>query len=179
MVAPTALSDDRLWFLYEKSLEMMHQAVERQWSTTQFFIFLNASVVGGAIALLQAGDSPFARLLSLLAFLGGLGLSVAGIFAMRESKKYYRTIVAKKTLIEERLGLTAPLTGREGQDLAILALGPLAGRKKVAEILADVDAYPRRPIRFGSATSWGWLTLAGLGAFDLFGAAGVAWTLLR
>lgn len=168
------MNRDERWRLYEHALALVDRHIDRQWSLTQFFILLNASVIGGAIALLQMGKEPVARGLVVLAFLGGCGLSVAGIRAMSQAKKYYRTMMVKKTLLERELGLLKPFFGAEATQAGIRSLGGVATRKKVDEMLRDVDGYVRPRVRRGSITDWSRWTLAGFLVFDLAAAIAVS-----
>lgn len=153
-------------------VEAVERQVERQWQQTQFFILLNASVLAGAFALLQLPTSVPLTLLTILVLAGGVGLAAAGLGVMRENKRYYRVLVAKKTLVEEALGLTKALPGREMVDLAVPAVGARAVQSKLTAILADPDGYAKGDIRSDSAT--GWARRALVGFIGLHVAAGVA-----
>lgn len=93
---------------------------------------------------------------------------------IHEGKRYYRTLVAKKTLLEERLGLTQTIPGFETVDLAVYSAGALATRSKVEAILEDPDGYTRPRLRGGSLADWARWVMVGFAAFDLFGAAVLA-----
>lgn len=165
------IQEDRLWELHGRMLEELRLQVDRQWDLTKFFILLNGSAVAGAIALFEAGPSGAASLLMGLVFLGGVALGLAALAVMRQSKRYYRTLVAKKTLLEARLGLARPLPCYEDDPVANLAVGALATRAKIAEVMTDPARYASARIRVGSATGWAGGVLLGFVLLDAFGAA--------
>jgi hypothetical protein len=103
----------------------------------------------------------------VLALAGGAGLSVAGIFVVRKGKLYYRTLVAKKTLLEERLGLLRSFPGYESSQVGVYSLGALATRRKVESILANPDAYADSRVKPWSLTEWAIWTLVGFAVFDI------------
>lgn len=171
---PAAPPAEREWQLYEAAREAVSEQIARQWSHVQFFVLLNASVVGGGIALLQLLTSQTVASLVILVFAGGFGLSLAAMRVMRENKRYYRILVAKKTLIEHRLGLTEPFPGYERFQVASRAWGALATQDKVRDILADPDGYSEPRLRRGSVSGWiGW-TLLGFALFDILVAMAIA-----
>lgn len=169
---PAPPPDENEWRLYEAAREAVTEQIDRQWNHAQFFLLLNASVVGGGIALLQSLGSRSVALLLLLLFAGGFGLSLAAIRVLRQNKRYYHVLVTKKTLFEERLGLTGSFPGYEAFDVATRAWGALATRRKIADILRDPDAYSQGEVRRGSVSGWMEWTMLGFAAFDA-GAAGV------
>lgn len=175
MKAPEGESPlDREWWLYEQSLRMMEAQVDRQWAQTQFFILLSASAIGGAITLLQLNAGRAVAFLVMWIFSGAAIFAYAGMKEIANSKRYYRALVAKKTMLEARLGLTSSMPGFEGKQLGPYMLGALATMKKQDEILADVDAYASPKIRWGSSAGWAWTTLAAMAAFDVMAVAWVA-----
>ena len=151
---------------YRLASEELRLQVDRTWQLTQFFILLNGSVAAGALALLQFASRSAAFLLLCIAA-GGFGLSLAALQVTREAKRYYRRLVAKKTMLEKRLGLADPIPGFEQFDAATYSSGAVATQKKVATILADPDAYVEPRIRRGSLTGWAQWTLLGFSGFHV------------
>lgn len=168
------LDDEAEWRVYDAARSAVTEQIDRQWSQIQFFILLNASVVAGGIALLQFLTSRTVAFLVILVFAGGFGLSMAAMQVMRENKRYYRTCVAKKTLCEARLGLTAAFPGYESYQVATRSWGALATTTKVSDILRDPDAYTRPHLRKGSVSGWVEWTLLGFVVFDLMVVMAVA-----
>jgi VIT1/CCC1 family predicted Fe2+/Mn2+ transporter len=111
------IASERLWALHAIAVGLMERQVDRAWSTTQFFILLNATIIGGAFALLQMSALSQVAFLLLVVLLGGAALSVVAAKVAEENKRYYRRLAVKKTLIEEQLGLTRPLPGVMGRSL--------------------------------------------------------------
>lgn len=169
MSAVTDLEREEAWRLYELGVRLVEAQIDRQWSMTQAFVLLNASVIGGAIALLEFSSSRLMALLVVFAFLAGIGLSFAALSVLRQNKRYYRTLVAKKTLLEERLGFTGPVPGHESMGVATWSMGAVATRNKVRRILRDPDAYRNGAIRRGSLTDWAGWTFVGFALFDAIG----------
>lgn len=160
---------------YRESLADMRAQIERTWDITKFFVLLNLTIIGGGMALLQLAVAPLARWLSAVAFLGGVGFAVVGIFALREAKRYYRVCVAKKTLYEEQLGMVRPFPGGAPSDVGVYALGALATVDKIEGILSDVDGYVNRRLRWGSLAGRGTVSLVAIGIFDALAALVAAW----
>ena len=156
--------------IYDRLLEAVDQQVERSRSDLQFFLVLNASIVAGGLATLQFVDKPQVALLALIAFAGGFGLVIAALHVSRNNKKYYRVLVAKRVLMERKLGLTDDLPGYETSNVAIMAVSAVATKTKIREILADPDEYTEPHIRAGSNSDWGQWTLRGFGVFHLLAA---------
>lgn len=154
---------------YDRLLAELRHQIDRQWDHVKFFILLNASGVAGALTLLQAGDGILPRALALLVFAGGIGLAVAGTRVLSKNKVYYRTLVAKKVLMEHSLGLTRPFPRHEESRVATLAVGALATRDKIEEIVRDPDAYVSPRLKRGSLSDWAWWTLTGFALIDLAG----------
>ncbi|MEA3200599.1 MAG: hypothetical protein QOE90_2027 [Thermoplasmata archaeon] len=159
------------WRLYEPSVGLVEAQVDRQGSTNQFFVLLNASVLAAAVTLLQVADSAIVDGLLIAVLVGGAGLAGVGLRVLKANKGYYRALVAKKTMIEASLGLAGPIPGFESVALGAFSLGPVATQKKVARILADPDKYANDDIRRWSATDWARWVLLGLLVLDLAGAA--------
>lgn len=138
---------------------MVERQIDRQWSTSQFFVMVNATLLGVGFVLVELGASSITHLLRGVVGLAGLGLAVAGIAVLRENKRLYRTLVAKKTLLEHELGFAWPIAGFESHDLATHSLGAAMGQRKVAAILKDPTAHARAGLRIGSASDWARWTL--------------------
>jgi hypothetical protein len=94
-------------------------------------------------------------------------LSLAAVQVTREAKRYYRRLVAKKTMLETRLGLADAIPGFERFDVATYSSGAIATQAKVAGILADPDAYVKPTIRRGSLAGWAQWTLVGFSGFHV------------
>jgi type I restriction enzyme M protein len=62
-----------------------------------------------AVGLLKLGSAPMVNLFVAGVFVIGLLASVVGIQTIHKGHRYYRHTVVKKTLMEDRLGLTKPL----------------------------------------------------------------------
>lgn len=160
--------------LYELAVEDGRGQIERQWDLIKFFVLLGAGAIGVAGALLRSDPSvPVLVLVSLL-LLGASGVCLLGVRVVKESKRYYRTMVAKKALIERELGMTAPI-GTSSTDLATWSLGALSTHSKLKRIFADPDEYASARLRPGSTVGLAVAVMIGLAVFNAGSAVVLAW----
>lgn len=130
---------DRHWQLYDLALQEVRAQVDRGWAYAQFFILLGAATTGALLAYAGAGGSRWVVAAGLVA--GGV-VALIGIMVLRESKRYYRTLAAKRAAIEVRLGLDQNIAGST-DPLTIYALTATADARKLRTMAADASAYVR------------------------------------
>lgn len=161
---------EREWRFYELLAEETRQQVDRGWSHIQFFVLLNATILGGAITL-AATDAHAAVIAMVL--LGGALIALAGVAVLHQDKKYYRTLSARRTACEEGLGLARPIAPAPN-GAVIGSLSPTMDVEKKGRVLRDPASYIASGLRLGSVTGWGRSVLLLFAAFDVAGAVGVA-----
>lgn len=154
---------DRHWRFYELTLDEVRSQVEGGWAHTQFFIVLNAGIIGAILALLGSGG---ARSVAVVALIGGAVLCLAGALVLRENKRYYRRLALKRAALERHLGLDRNIPGTTHPAL-IYALTPTADAPKIERMLRDPDSYAEPKLRRGSVSDWARWTLAVMGVFDV------------
>lgn len=147
-------------------MEEIRSQVDRGWTHTQFFILLNAGIAGAVLAFFAEGASS---LLAALILLGGVAVGTAGIFVLRENKRYYRTLAIKRAALEKTLGLLKPIPGTS-HPLLVFAISPTKDVNALNRMLDDPENYIRRNLRKGSVSGWAQWTLLALVIFDFVGA---------
>lgn len=133
--------------LYKIAVDEYRFNVKLGWDRTKFFLGLHTALGGAAVALARAGgNDPVA-----LALLSVVGVSAAFVAFRNITRSHYcyRRAVFKKTLIEDRLGLTRPLA-KYDSDAATLAIGTTQTQADVEPILRSTDAGLHRKTRFRS-----------------------------
>ena len=95
--------------LYKLSLEQLRYAHGDVWRGQQFYITLNVSITGIAIALLRLSDNT-PRIATVLLFIIGGVTSIFGFLTVYKLRRYYLDAIAHRTLIEYLLGYSTPLT---------------------------------------------------------------------
>ena len=142
-----AANSANLLDLYKIAVDEYRFNVRLGWDRTRFFLGLHTALGGAAVALARAGgNDPVA--LTLLSVVG-VAAAVVGFRNITQSHYYYRRAVFKKTLIEDRLGLTRPLAEYDN-DAATLAIGTTQTQADVEPILRSTDAWLHRKTRFQS-----------------------------
>lgn len=161
------LDRNELWLIHERLLEAVHQQVERGRSDLQFFLITSGTLAVAAMSALQLPQHrSLGVFFALLFFIGGVIFAVGGVSTVRNNKRYYRRLVVKRVLVEEQLGLTRPLPGREASAVALLSVSGIATREKVSTILKDPDSYATATLRPGSSAEWGQILLVCFIIFD-------------
>jgi hypothetical protein len=165
-----ALQSDCLMDLYKIAVDEYRFEVKLNWDRTAFYLTLDSGLLAVAAGLLklQAGDSHQLLNLSVaFVFLAGAMLSIIGVLAVRRGHDYYRRTVIKKTIIEDALGLTRPIT--EYPLRHSLAISTTLGQGEHLQIIYNTSDWQERAMRPGSVTS---LTIATLVMFLIVDAVG-------
>lgn len=162
------LSTEQLISLYTIAIEEYRFEVKLNWERTAFYLTLNTGLIAIATGLLKVQGSSPANLIVAGVFLIGLSVSVIAITTVRKGHDYYRQTIVKKTLLEDRLGLTKPCDDYPTRPT--LAVGTTAGQGEHFRILHNTKNWLSRPLRKSSIT---WLIMAVLALFCLADAAGI------
>ena len=170
---PSPFSPDDLLTLYKIAIDEYRFEVKLNWDRTVYYLTLNSGLVAIATGLLKLGSIPVINLLVAAIFFIGLCTALIGWWGIRAGHKYYRRTIAKKTLLEDCLGLTKGLDDYPGRPT--LAIGTTIGQADQVEILNDTDGYLNRRIRLRSITFWVLVILVFFGMMDLAGMAGSVW----
>jgi hypothetical protein len=172
VAVPELLSTDQILSLYKIAIEEYRFEVRLNWDRTAYYLTLNSGLVAIATGLLKLGSARIVNLLVAAVFFIGLCASTIGIKSIRRGHEYYRRTVVKKTLFEEKLGLTRPLEEYAGRPN--MAIGTTLGQDEHLQILHNTQKWLKRPLR-GSITFWivGVLILFLLA--NLAGMAGSLW----
>ena len=158
---------DELYDLYRLAIEEYHFDVRLSWDRSRIFVGLNAVLVTAASAVMRFIDGPALLLVPIPII--GVVVCALGIRTARNGHSYYRRAIYKKTLIEDRLGLTNPLPAYEFSG-ATLSTTSTPNRADYQGILDNSEDWLGRRIRLLSNTGRvillpGLLGLAYLSAF--------------
>lgn len=166
------LSNEELLDLYKIAIEEYRFQVRLNWDRTAYHLTLSSGLIAVAIGLLKVGGPPVLNLFVAGVFLSGLLASLVGIQNIRKGHRYYRRTVVKKTLLEDRLGLTKPLEGYEGR--LTLAVATTAGQDEQFQILHNTENWSKRSLK-GSITWWIVFILILFCFANVLGIAGSLW----
>lgn len=165
------LSADELIEIYKIAIDEYRFEVQLNWDRTVFYLTLNSGLIAIATGLLKLQGSSFLNLIVAGVFFIGLSVSLIGLRSVRKGHDYYRQTVVKKTLLEERLGLTKSIDAG-GPTMAVTTT---AGQDESFQILHNTKAWLKRPLRKGDIT---FLILVILGLFsaaNVFGIVASVW----
>jgi hypothetical protein len=165
MVEP--LAPDKLLDLYKIAIEEYRFEVRLGWDRTTYFLILNSAILSVATGLLKLDNPPIVYLFISLLFAFGLVTSLIGSKSITKAHEYYRRSVVKKTVIEQRLGLTSLLPDMH-QSLN-LSVGTTSGQIDRLNMLNDPEAWIARPHRRASITFWLRWILSGMAIVDFIG----------
>jgi hypothetical protein len=165
MVEP--LAPDKLLDLYKIAIEEYRFEVRLGWDRTTYFLVLNSAILSVATGLLKLDNPPVVYLFISLLFAFGLMTSLIGSRSITMAHEYYRRAVVKKTVIEERLGLTSILPDMH-QSLN-LSVGTTRGQIDRLNILNDPEGWIARRHRRSAITFWLRWVLRGMAVVDLIG----------
>lgn len=135
--------------LYRLAVEDDRWQVQLNWGRAKFFLVLNSTILGAAIALYRYVESRPALL--LVAVLLGVGAATAllGVAVTREGKRYHRAAVANAVVAAARGGILRP--EHTSEDRHFLLPAGLTF-EKVKRVLDDPERYVRGPVRRASIT---------------------------
>jgi hypothetical protein len=146
------LSPDKIWGLYKIAIDEYRLEVKLGWDRAMYCVVFNSAIISVAAGLLKLESAPLVYVFIAGTFVLGFFTSLMGIRAIAKSHEYYRRTVVKKTLIEDILGLTAPLAGYPRRHT--LTIGTTAGQEECLRILYDSENWMGRPLRRSSITFW-------------------------
>jgi len=165
---PELLSTEQLLTLYKIALEEYRFQVRLNWDRTTYYLTLSSGLISIAAGLLKFGTPSPVILAVAGVFFIGMCVSAVGIKTIRKGHTYYRHTIAKKTLLEDQLGLTKPLEGYAAKPT--LAVGTTVGQNEHLQILNNTQDWLKHPPRLSSITWW---IVVILMLFVLANAAGV------
>jgi hypothetical protein len=165
------LSTEELIEIYKIAIEEYRFEVQLNWDRTVFYLTLNSGLIAIATGLLKLQGSSFLNLIVAGVFFIGLSVSVIGIRSVRKGHDYYRRTVVKKTLLEERLGLTKP-SEAGGPTMAVTTT---AGQDEHFQILHSTNEWLKRPLRKSDITFLILVILALFSAANIFGIVASVW----
>lgn len=173
---PEGVDPSALWKLYEEAGAATERQVDRSWSTTQFFLGLSATIVAGALTLLQWRSEPFALLVVSALFIGGASMAAIGLRVLRLNKRYYRALSYKRYLLAHEMGLADPLPGHTHDEYAVPIIAVNATQTKLREMREAGPAYVSGSPTKGSQTDWARVVFLGFFVVDV--GAGIALAVL-
>ncbi len=144
------LSTDQLIDLYKIAIDEYRFEVKLNWDRTVFYLTLNSGLIAIATGLLKVEGRSFLNLIVAGVFFIGLCVSWIGIRSVRRGHDYYRRTIVKKTLLEDRLGLTKPSEDYPGGPT--LAVATTAGQDEHLQILHNTEKWLSRPLRANRIT---------------------------
>jgi hypothetical protein len=165
------LSPEQLLELYKIAIDEYRFEVKLNWDRTVFYLTLNSGLIAIATGLLKVEGRSFMNLVVAGVFFIGLCISVIGIRSVRKGHDYYRRTIVKKTVLEDRLGLTKP-SEPGGPTLAV---GTTAGQDETMQILHNTEKWLSRPLRKSHIT-WALVAILFLfSAANIFGIVASIW----
>jgi hypothetical protein len=164
-----SLTPDKLLDLYRLALDEYRFEVRLGWDRTTYFLALNSAILGVATGLLKLDNPPAVYLFIALLFILGLGTSTIGSISIKRNHEYYRRTIVKKTLFENRLGLTDAIADMNPS--LNMSIGTTPGQGGYLRILEDPEKYVSGKLRPHSITFWLRSIFIALAIVDLIGAA--------
>ena len=137
---PDQCSRAELFDLYKLAIDEYRFEVRLNWDRSMYYITFNTGIVAVGAGLLKLGDNGIVNLFVAGIFILGCCSSVMGILAIRKGHQYYRRSVYKKTLIEDVLGLAAPISQYSSTD-ANLSIGTTSGQARRTAILFQTEQF--------------------------------------
>lgn len=138
--------------LYRIAVDEYRFQVKLNWDRTAYLITLNSGLIAVATGLLKVETGAVIDLFVASVFVIGAFVAVVSIKNILTGHRYYRRTILKKTLLEDQLGLTKPLSQYPGRQT--LAIGTTIGQDEAMKILNDPEKWLKRSHRFTSITSW-------------------------
>lgn len=140
------LSRDDLWQIYKIAVEEYRFQVNLNWQRSQYFLGLNAAIIGvgaGLIRLGQPAGQDNGAPLTVAVFLVGLALALSSAFTVGKQHVYYRTARDRMLAIGKRLNLDemAVATTPGAAGASILRLKVQTVSYAVLGILGGVDLF--------------------------------------
>lgn len=170
---PPSPSRDELFELYKIAIDEYRFEVKLNWDRTVYYLTLNSGLIAIATGLLKISSTPIVGLLVAAIFLIGLCCAIIGCWAIWMGHRYYHRTILKKTLLEDRLGLTQRLDDYPSRPT--LAIGTTTGQNDPAEILYKTDEYLNRKLRPPAISFWVLAILVFFGGLDLAGIGVSVW----
>lgn len=153
--------------LYRLAVEDDRWQVQLNWDRVKFFLVLNSTILGAAIALYRYVESQGAMLLITLLLCVGGASALLGVSVTREGKRYHRAAVANAVVAASRAGLHPSPASAQGRQF-LLPAG--ISHKKAGRILANPDAYADSRVRWSSISGRFVLLLYLLAVLELLAA---------
>lgn len=172
------LTPDQLIDLYKIAIEEYRFEVRLNWDRTTYYLAVNGGIASIAVGLLKLSHQP--AILDLFVggiFLFGFFASLAGFRAIKKGHEYYRRTIIKKTLIEDVLGLTAPLPGYTVKHT--LAVDTTGGQAEHLRILHSTSDWVEQGAHPHSITFLILLALVLFCVLDFSGFLGTIWLYSR
>jgi hypothetical protein len=171
---PEPLSPDKLLDLYRIAIDEYRFEVRLNWDRSMYYITFNTALIAAAAGLLKLGKTGIDLYIAGIFGLGFVG-SLLGIFAIRKGHEYYLRATYKKTLLEDLLGLGAPLEGYSGP-FANLSVATTVGQSQRQEILYDTERFLKKGLlRPGSIVFFLACFLGLLAIMNVIGAVTATW----
>lgn len=165
------LSTEHLIDLYKIAIDEYRFEVRLNWDRTVFYLTLNSGLIAIATGLLKVEGRSFLNLVVAGVFFIGLCVSWIGIRSVRRGHDYYRRTIVKKTLLEDRLGLTRPSVPGG----TTLAVGTTSGQAEHLQILNNTQTWLSRPLGKRHIT-WALVAILFLfAAANIFGIIASVW----
>lgn len=136
------LSTQQLFDLYKLAVQEYRFEVKLNWDRTMYYIVFNTALIAAATGILKIDNQRAIDWLIAAIYLVGFVACLIGRNAIQKGHEYYRRTVIKKTLIEDLLGLTAPL-----KDYPLrhnLSIGTTTGQGEHWKHIHDTDNWLRR-----------------------------------
>lgn len=164
-----SLPPEMLVDLYRLALDEYRFEVRLGWDRTTYFLALNSAILGVATGLLKLDNPPAVYLFIALLFILGVGTSTIGSISIKRNHEYYRRTIVKKTLFENRLGLTDAIADMNPS--LNFSIGTTPGQGGYLRILEDPEKYVFGKLKPHSITFWLRGIFVALAFVDLIGAA--------
>ncbi|MEA2488477.1 MAG: hypothetical protein QOH21_269 [Acidobacteriota bacterium] len=149
--SPDDISRQELLDLHRLLVEEYRFQVKLNSDRTQIYLVLNTAILAAATGLMKAGGPSVRTLVALILLVGIYVAHIAGQ-AVKQGHMYYRTIVYKKTLVEDLLGRHRHIEGY-GFSGATLSLETTAGMANDTQILDDAEKWLSRGVRPNTITA--------------------------
>lgn len=166
---PDSPLPEKLLDLYRLALDEYRFEVRLGWDRTTYFLVLNSGILTVATGLLKLDNPPAVYLFIGILFLLGFATSAIGSISITKSHEYYRRTIVKKTLLENRMGLTDAIPGMNSS--LNFSIGTTAGQGGHLRILEDPDAYISGKLKRTAITFWLRCIFIALAVVDVIGAA--------
>jgi hypothetical protein len=167
------LNQDQLLELYRVAVDEYRFEVKLGWDRAMYYMVFNTAIISVGTGLLRLEDLAAGHWLIAAIFLVGVCSSLIGRRAIRKGHEYYRRTIVKKTLLEDMLGLTAPVADYPSRHT--LSIGTTTGQAEHLKILHEPEEWVNRRLRGGSITFWLSAILILLAIINLAGLTAAVW----